>query len=339
MTKLAIPAPVSAGLLLSYKCTSRCRHCLYACSPKWEADWLSLDDAEVILTQLAASLRGGQGSLGVNEGLHFTGGEPFLNFDLLLEVTAIAHRWDIRSTFVETNCYWCTDDHSTRDKLTQLKEAGLEGILISANPFIVEYVPFERIERAVRISSEIFPGSAMVYQRLCYDQFLHMGLRGTMTVKEYLQRADHGLQYAELLPGGRVSYSLGHLFRKYPAERFFSASCQQELIRDWHIHIDNYCHYVPGYCAGISLGDARDLNALCREGIDLETLPVLKALLGSIETLYRLGQEHGYRQASGYVSKCHLCMDIRRHLASTGAFRELQPVSFYQHLEDWSFRG
>ncbi len=336
MTKLVVPVPISAGLLLSYKCTSRCRHCLYACSPKWEADWLSPHDAEAILSGLAASLRSGHRSLGINEGLHFTGGEPFLNFDLLLEVTGIARRLGIRSTFVETNCYWCSDDDSTRDKLTRLKEAGLEGILISANPFVVEYVPFERIERAVRISTAVFPGSAMIYQRLFYDQFRQMGLKGTMRLEEYQHRAGHGLQYAELLPGGRVSYSLGHLFRKYPAERFFSASCRQELIRDWHIHIDNYGNYVPGYCAGLSLGDARDLGTLCQGGIDLEALPVLRALLNSIGALYRLGQEHGYQQGAGYVSKCHLCLDVRRHLVSSGEFNELQPAPFYQQLEDWT---
>jgi hypothetical protein len=163
-----------------------------------------------------------------------------------------------------------------------------------------------------------------------------MGLKGTMALEEYSRRAGYALQYAELLPGGRVSYSLGYLFRKYPAERFFSASCQHELIRDWHNHIDNYGNYVPGYCAGISLGDARGLNALCQDGIDLEALPALQALVNSIEALYRLGREYGYQEGSGYISKCHLCIDIRRHLVNTAKFRELQPVQFYQRLEDWT---
>ncbi|KPL17711.1 MAG: hypothetical protein AMJ93_14735 [Anaerolineae bacterium SM23_84] len=152
--KLAIPQPASAGLLLSYKCSSRCRHCLYACSPRWKADWLSAQDAEVVLTQLAPSLRGAgsvYGNVGVNEGLHFTGGEPFLNFDLLLQVTETACRLGIRATFVETNCAWCTSDEVTSHRLTQLKRAGLQGILISANPFITEYVPFERTQRALSV--------------------------------------------------------------------------------------------------------------------------------------------------------------------------------------------
>jgi len=336
LQKLAIPEPVSGGLLLSYKCTSRCRHCLYACSPRWKADWLSVADAEAILTQLAPKLRGnyaGYGGVGVNQGLHFTGGEPFLNFDLLLEVTAIAHRLGIPSTFVETNGYWCTDDHSAREQLIRLKETGLQGILISANPFVVEQVPFARTRRAARISAEIFPGNVMVYQQFFYQQFRQMGLEGTLALEEYLQRADCGLRYAELLPGGRVSYALGHLFQKYPAQHFFSASCRHELIRDWHIHVDNYGNYVPGYCAGLSLGDARDLDALC-QGIDLDELPVLRALLTSLAELYRLGQEFGYQERDGYVSKCHLCIDVRRHLVQVGEFKELKPRQFYEHLED-----
>jgi MoaA/NifB/PqqE/SkfB family radical SAM enzyme len=121
--KLTIPQPVSAGLFLSYKCTSRCRHCLYACSPGWKADWLSAQDAELVLAQLARSLRGAgsaYGAVGVNEGLHFTGGEPFLNFDLLLQVTEIARRLGLRATFVETNCAWCTSDGLTKDRLIRL---------------------------------------------------------------------------------------------------------------------------------------------------------------------------------------------------------------------------
>ncbi len=336
MTKLYVPEPFSGGILLSYKCTSRCKHCLYACSPKWKGDWLPEEDAEEILTQLSAKLGGKYrypGRIGVNQGIHFSGGEPFLNFDLLLKVTEIAHRLGIPSTFVETNCFWCRDDETSREKLRQLKKAGLDGILISANPFVVEQVPFERIKRAARISTEVFHENAIVYQMFFYEQFSSLGLEGTLPFEQYMQQAGYGLRHAELLPGGRVPYKLGHLFKQYPAKHFFAQSCRQELIRDWHIHVDNYCNFVPGYCAGISLGDARDLDAIC-QGIDLDALPVLEALLTSMEKLYILGEEFGYQEQEGYVSKCHLCLDIRRHLVKLGRFKELRPEEFYEHLED-----
>ena len=336
MTLLPIPQPYSAGVFLSYKCSSACKHCMYACSPRWPADWMAEDDAGKILSHLARAMRGrypSPGRVGVNDGIHFTGGEPFLNFDLLLRLTQMAHQLDIPTTFVETNGFWARDDRSTRERLRTLQDAGLDGILISANPFILESIPFERTERAVRISREVFGVNAIVYQQFFYRQFQDLGLRGTLSFADYLDRAGHGLQYVELFANGRVPYKLADLFHHHPAERFFGASCRRGLIRDWHIHVDNYGHFLPGFCGGLSLGDARHLDDLCR-GIELERFPVLQALLTDLAGLYRLGIEYGYQPQAGYVSKCHLCIDIRRHLARTGDFPELQPGELYERLED-----
>jgi hypothetical protein len=40
VTRIKLPRPISGGLLLSYRCTAECRHCMYACSPKWSGDWV-----------------------------------------------------------------------------------------------------------------------------------------------------------------------------------------------------------------------------------------------------------------------------------------------------------
>lgn len=45
--KIKAPPPASAGLMLSYKFSAECRHCMYACSPQWEGDWISTDDIEL----------------------------------------------------------------------------------------------------------------------------------------------------------------------------------------------------------------------------------------------------------------------------------------------------
>ena len=69
MSKLQIPQPVSGGILLSYKCTSECKHCMYACSPRWKADWISESDIEKILTLLAGKIQPspfGRNEIGVN---------------------------------------------------------------------------------------------------------------------------------------------------------------------------------------------------------------------------------------------------------------------------------
>ncbi|MCW4038821.1 MAG: radical SAM protein, partial [Candidatus Bathyarchaeota archaeon] len=103
--------------------------------------------------------------------------------------------------------------------------------------------------------------------------------------------------------------------------------------RPWHIHIDNYGNYMSGYCGGLSLGDAERL-ATTRH-IDLEDKPVLAALVTDIKALHELAvEDFDYKELEeGYVSKCHLCVDIRKHIArQTEAFTELRPREFYQQL-------
>ena len=327
MDNLPIPEPYSAGIFLTYKCSNTCKHCMYACSPTWPADWISVEDAEQILAQLARAMRDKypvRGQIGVNDGVHFTGGEPFLNFDLLLRLTEIAARLDVPATFVETNGFWARDDATARTKLRALRDAGLDGVFVSANPFILEQIPFERTERAVRIGREVFGRNTIVYQQFFYRQFQDLGLTSTLDFDDYLDVGGYGLQYVELFANGRVPYKLGDLFQRYPASQFFGISCCSELLRDWHIHVDNYGNYLPGFCGGLSLGDARHLDRLCR-GIDLDERPVLRALLTDLEHLYHLARQYDYQEQDGYVSKCHLCFDTRRHLARHGDFLELQP--------------
>jgi hypothetical protein len=210
-------------------------------------------------------------------------------------------------------------------------------MLVSVNPFILEQVPFERTERAIKIGREVFHGNLMTYQELFHIQFERLGIRGTLSFEEYMRRTDSEglLGNVELLPMGRAAYALNHLYRRYPAQQFSCESCREELTRGWHIHVDNYCNYMTGYCGGISLGDARDITSIC-QGIDLDEHPILSALAADLKRLFELGiKVFNYKQlAEGYISKCHLCVDIRRHIVQqTDEFRELGPREFYDHLE------
>jgi MoaA/NifB/PqqE/SkfB family radical SAM enzyme len=338
MSTLILPEPVSGGLFLSYKCTNECRHCMYACSPKWKADWLPENDAETFLRELSTRIRPspwGPDRVGVSWGLHFTGGEPFLNFDLLLRIVTMAADLKIPSTFVETNGHWCTGENETFEKLRQLREAGLRGLLVSVNPFILEHVPFERTERAVRVGRTVFGRNLMVYQDLFYHLFRNLGVADTLSFENLVSMVGRGiLACAEWLPMGRLPYRFGRMFEKAPAKRFFDESCGEDLARDWHVHVDNYGNYMTGFCGGISMGDFREIGALCR-GVDLRAHPVIEALTTKLERLFEIGRELGYREIpEGYIGKCHLCVDIRKHIVQqTDEFRELRPVEYYLHLE------
>jgi hypothetical protein len=312
---------------------------MYACSPRWDGDWITEEGLAAALSQLAGRVHSspwGAHAIGLNDGLHFSGGEPFLNFELLLKGVEIAEGLHIPSTFVETNCFWCGSDDSTRQKLQQLKAAGLKGILISVNPFYAEYVPFGRTERCIRLSQEVFGGNVAVYQLEYYRLFQRLGIKDRIPLEDYLSLAG-GQSLAgrvEMFLMGRAARELRDLYPAYPAERFLGQPCQPPFLRDWHNHLDNYGNLMPGFCGGISLGPWRELDRLTQEGIELDEHPVLAFLIaGDMRGLFRFAQDLGYRAPQdGYVSKCDLCLGIRKHLVAVGDFAELQPRQFYAHV-------
>jgi hypothetical protein len=344
--RVRVPPPVSGGLILSYRCSAACRHCMYACSPRWPEDWISPVVLSATLRALAGRIQpspGGSDSISLSHGLHFTGGEPFLRFEGLCEAVEIAAGLGIPSLFAETNCFWATDDGQTREKLLALRARGLAGLLISVNPFFLEFVPFERTERAVRIGSEVFGPNLVVYQLQFYRSFQRLGIRGKMPFEEFLALPG-GRRFAavtEFFLNGRSPFSLAafELFPRYPARALLAEPCRPPFLRDWHNHFDNYGNFVPGFCGGLSLGDCRELGTLLEQGVELEGRPVLARIIsGDFAGLLGLARAHGYRESdTGYLSKCHLCAEIRRHLvreqaAGRGAFPELVPLPFYENL-------
>lgn len=339
MSKVKIPVPVSGGVLLSYKCPAECRHCMYACSPRWKADWITAEDLERGLSQLAGRIQPspwGQDAIGVNDGLHLSGGEPFMNFELLQSAVEIAHGLGIPSLFVETNGFWCTSDERTTDKLQLLKQAGLKGILISVNPYYAEWVPFERTERCIRVSLKVFGHNVIVYQLEYYRRFKELGIRDRISVESYLVRTGNEpiARGVELFLMGRATRALRNLYPAFPASSFLWGPCRPPFLRPWHNHFDNYGHFMPGFCGGISLGSWYRLDDLVEEGIDLSERPLLRFLIDEdLGGLFHFARDHGYRESpEGYVSRCDLCLDVRKFLAGRGHFEELQPAAFYEHL-------
>jgi hypothetical protein len=312
---------------------------MYACSPKWKADWMTRDDLEALLSQLAGRIAPspwGAQAISLNHGLHFTGGEPFMNFERLLTAVDMAEELGIPSTFIETNCSWCISDDITREKLERLRAAGLKGIMISVNPFYAEYVPFERTERCIQASTEVFGRNVVVYQVAYYQRFRRLGIRERLPLEDYLAltKGERLAERVELFLMGRAARELRAFYPSFPAQHFFGQPCRPPFLRDWHNHFDNYGNLMPGYCGGISLGSWRDLDRLVDEGIDLETHPILGFLINEdIRGLFHFAEDFGYQESpERYVSKCDLCLDIRSYLVTKGDFEELSPREFYEQV-------
>ena len=92
---------------------------------------------------------------------------------------------------------------------------------------------------------------------------------------------------------------------------------------------DLYGDYVPGLCSGLACR-VDDLGV----PLDSENYPILASLVeAGINGFYEYAAalEDYQARPTGYVNKCELCQDIRRHLTERGWFEstELSPAEFY----------
>jgi hypothetical protein len=332
---LKVPPFSSLGIILSYQCSNECRHCLYACSPGWE-DWISDETLDRLLSEIARNSR-------FLEGIHIAGGEPFIRPDRVVRAVEAVSAAGLPIDYIETNAFWARHDGETEEILLRLKEAGLPAVLVSVSPFHQEFIPLERADRLIRVASRVFgPGGVRVFTDFFLQQLAGADHRYPVPFEDYLEAIGPekaSLDIADrygLVPNGRAPLELGILYARHPASHFRGGNCAAELTSPHHGHVDLYGNVITGLCAGLSVGNGRNLGALA-SGTDLTTRPVLRRLqeggAGALADFASSG--YGFREdPEGYIAKCHLCLDVRRHLARSGAeFPELEPKGFYHMLE------
>ncbi len=332
---LRVPPFSSLGILLSYQCSNQCRHCLYACSPVWE-DWISDETLEGLTASITAESR-------FLDSVHIGGGEPFIRPDRVIRAVEAVTAAGLPLEYVETNAFWALKDADTEQTLLRLRNAGLTGLLVSVSPFHQEFVPLERPERLIRVASRVFgPSGVRVYTDYFRSLLAAADPKHPIPFEDYLESAgpdQASLDLADrygLVPNGRAPLELGVLYARHPAAHFSEGNCAAELTSPHHGHVDLYGNVITGLCAGLTVGNGLNLADLSA-GTDLSDRPVLSLLMaegvGGLAAF--ASSRHGFQEdPEGYIAKCHLCLDIRRHLVRTGAaFSELQPKDFYRVLD------
>ncbi|MHC4504379.1 MAG: radical SAM protein, partial [Planctomycetota bacterium] len=325
--RLTIPPLVSGGVMLSYRCTNECRHCLYRCSPRQPDEWMTLDMAERVFGALGAEA--GLGSI------HLAGGEPTIRMGLLVEVIRLAVEAGIRLSYAETNAHWCTDRETAREGFERLKGAGLPGVLVSASMFHNEFVPFRNTRACVEAAREVFgSGGTYIYLPHTYEILSQMPDDGRHTLDEFSEWAgikespDMVARLYQVIPNGRAVDALRDSYTPREASSFRGEGCMRDLMSTTHFHIDHHGDLFTGLCAGLAPATIDDLHPEITE----RSHPVFHrlALEGPYGLMRMAVDAHGYREReSGYVSRCDLCMGVRGALERTGKFPELRPASFY----------
>jgi hypothetical protein len=307
--------------------------CPYNCGPRWKKEAMSPEMLRQALEAMAIWPQRPQ--------VHLTGGEPFLRFDLLLEGTRIAAELGI-TVYLETSAAWCTNEEKAIEHFRALKEAGLQAVLISCSPFHAERIPAIRTIRAARAAIDVFGAHrTIIYQSQFLGPMRQFDVEHPTPLSCYEEA--FGAEEAHrilwqgfgIISGGRSGYALGHLAPKHPAEAFARENCAGTLLYARHSHFDLYGNYLPGFCGGLTVGDWRELGQTLDDFQTERYPPLIEVLIarGPYGLMKLAQKEHGYEASEeGYTGKCHLCVDVRRHLVETGDFTELHPRGFYENF-------
>jgi len=319
---------LSGGLITNYSCTSRCGHCLYGCSPRREKEFIARETAQKCLEKIK--------SLGCT-AVHVGGGEPFLNPEGLKMVAKTALCKGVHIEYVETNSSWYRDRESACQILTPLKEYGVYALLVSMSPFHNEHIPFYKVKGVIEachdVGMNIFPWLQEFYPEI--DSFDDKTTHG---IGEYEKR--YGRDYLSGLPsrywihlGGRALMTFARVFMKLSFEEIlsFNRSGCLELLDVSHFHFDLWGNYIPGLCSGLAI-QCDDLG----KPLSPEKYPFLCTLFqkGVGGLLDLVSNRYNFKPSQEYISKCHLCFDIRRYLVLEQGLnsRELQPKGFYEDV-------
>lgn len=135
------------GLVMTSRCNAACTHCSTSCGPK-RTEALTRSDL-IRLMDEASAIEDGEPLR-----FDFTGGEPFLDFELL--VYMVAHGSALGAVIsCTTNAYWAHSRETAQSKLSTLREAGLSFLAVSVSRFHQRFVPLQRVRRALEAASEL----------------------------------------------------------------------------------------------------------------------------------------------------------------------------------------
>lgn len=327
MKTLRISRLYSGGIITNYYCSSKCKHCLYGSSPSWEKKYMDEAMAVRILRKIKA--------LGCHT-VHVGGGEPMLNIPCLKKFINTANSEGIGIEYIETNSSWYKDEKSCIELLQELKSIGIHTLLISISPFHNEYIPFYKVKGVMsacrKAGVSIFPWVREFAPQLdaLDDQIPHSleEYKGVFGEDYMLQiTSKYNLNYR-----GRAMLTYKDIYLHQRLEHILEKSkgCD-ELSGVSHFHFDLFGNYVPGLCSGFGI-NVDDLGG----DIDCHKYPFINLLYSEgIKGFLKMAQEeYGFEPRETYLSKCHLCFDIRSYLVREKRIdtAELKPTEHYEHI-------
>jgi hypothetical protein len=293
------------GLLLTERCNIACCHCWFNSGPDKKAT-MTLQEARGYIDQAR--------EVPTVEWISFTGGEPFLLPEMLLQLVGYASERGLRTECV-TNCFWAETEERADAVLGGLVETGLDVVNISCDDFHQRYIPLDRVRNCYRVARSLglktvimcVPSRSSALRiggiaEMLGDEGIHILGEGEPEAPVSALAVETGF-----VPVGRAA--------SIPREEWLVGESPVEgpcrtVLRDIGIAPGGRvlpCCSVASLVEDVTLGNARKIrlaNLIEKAGRH----PVFKALttIGPAGLAERLGiLEKGH-----YVSRCHLCYEV-----------------------------
>ncbi len=313
----------NGGIIPLYKCPAACRHCLYGCSSGMGENYINDEQCH----RLVKNLRD-KGC----RSMHIGGGEPFLNFERLVNMLEVMRKYGLSVDYIETNAAWCTDnisDDEILQRLRKIKAVGGNCLLISVDPYHIEFVKLKYPLRLIKLCDEI--GLEYFVWRYEYlRKLINLDHDKVYTRAELEQELgknyifdtanSYGLSY-----NGRALNIAREYEKLKPIEEFLSHGACPSITSTGHFHADYNSYYIPPSCTGIGV-PIEDLTE-----ITSEKYPVFNALAnGGTKALYNCVKQFGFTaKKQGYASKCDVCFDMRKFLLHKNRTPDIYPEDYY----------
>jgi hypothetical protein len=299
-------------LQITYRCTSRCRHCIY-CSNDKVGGALTAGDVERIIHQTRP-----------RECVVFTGGEASLLPDVVISGIKVATSLGIES-WLNSNGSWGKDPGFAKEYSEALVTHGLARANISVDALHQEFVPVDSVLNAIRALQ-----AAGVKKIKALVTFVNRN-QGLL----FDQRTEELLTILNSEPGvitdirptvsfvGRSIVELQDHAPQLSLDAAMSSSCGEEDDTGAIHDLTDCSYYDVGaegkvfICAGFAFPGSL-LNMAFSDIINKENMlrhPLIAAFQESgVRGLLDAALAEGYRTKEYYTGKCHVCWDCRNFL-------------------------
>lgn len=317
---------ISGGIMTTYYCAAKCSHCRHKASPYREKRFISEEMLDKVLKKLH--------ELGCNS-IHLEGGEPFLFPEELVRAVKQISDSDIYLEQILTNCAWYKNQKDTIAILKKLQDNGLRKLVLKVGPFQNESIPLKKVQN-VALAAEKIGLSTMIWDMEFYSEVAAFDQSKTNSLKKYVKKYgdDYIRQLAQrfniTFAGRSFSAFEKHLPKTNTQEILRTSNgCKGEMSALHHFHVDLDGNFSFPYTQGLSV-DIEDVG----KNLDKNKYPFINILyMEGINGLYKIAKaKYNFKSKEAYLSKCHLCYEIRRHLIKNTNVEspDLCPAEYYE---------